>query len=486
MALTIKAISYKGRPLISPIEAVFDNQGGTLGRSSGNHLVLMDNEKVVSGEHATITYENGSYYYIDTSLNGTRITNRNQRIHHEKIRLKDDDKLQVGEYHLVLSISGNAAHRPSHDPEPAQDPLSLSMFDMDGSQNRGSLGSDILGRDRFTDHDQQISDDESQEFRSPFSNDRAASIGDSFVPPEPIRVEPKRDDSPFPDDLTLDDFFGSDVGSRLTAAGAEGFNVPTHRNERRQGISISREEIRKDFGELLESSAFPDKKAEHMPSAPPASEQPSVAATNSRSSQVELLAEPLRQFFNAAGVEEDGVYSEEECSKLMRSAGSMLRELVDGLMTVLRGRSELKSQLRVSMTTLKPFENNPLKFSPTVEEALKTCLLNKHPGFLDAVDAIHEGYEDVKNHQLAITAGIQASLVSILKRFEPQRFADKFKEGLVLQKKAKCWDEYKEAYRQIVEEALEDFFGEVFVRAYEEQIDKLRTAKKQNDLRHER
>ena len=128
---------------------------------------------------------------------------------------------------------------------------------------------------------------------------------------------------------------------------------------------------------------------------PSASGQPSVAAEKSRSNAGEVLAEPLRVFFKAAGVEETGVYSEEEYSKLMRSVGSILRELVDGLMTVLRGRSELKSQLRVSLTTLKPVENNPLKFSPTVEEALKTCLLNKHPGFIDAVDAIREGYEDI-------------------------------------------------------------------------------------------
>jgi type VI secretion system FHA domain protein len=352
------------------------------------------------------------------------------------------------------------------------------MFDQDGPKSRESLGSDILGSDGYLDPHQKISDDEAQEFRSAFSNDQAASIDDNFIPPEPIRVEPQGENSPFPGDLTLDDFFGSDVGSRLTATGAEGYNVPIHDYERHQGISISREEGQRDFGELLETSAFLVREAEQMPSVPPESEQPGAAASNSQSSPVELLAEPLHEFFKAAGIEQAGAYSGEERLKLMHSVGSILRELVDGLMTVLRGRSELKSQLRVSMTTLKPVENNPLKFSPTVEEALKTCLINKQPGFLDAVDAVHEGYEDIKNHQLAITAGIQASLVSILKRFEPHRFADKFKDGLVLQKKAKCWDEYREAYRQIVEEALEDFFGEDFVRAYEEQIDKLRTRKK--------
>lgn len=478
MVLTIKVISYKGQPLISPIEAVFDERGGTLGRSPSNHLVLMDNEKVVSGEHATITYENGSYHYSDTSLNGTRVINRNQRIHHDKIRLENDDNLQVGEYHLTLSISGNATHRSSHHPQPEQDPLSLSMFDLDGPQSREPLMSDILGNDGLPDRDKNISADKTSEFHSAFSNDQGASIEDSFVPPEPIGIAPQEFNSTLPDDLTLDDFFGSDVGSRLTAAGAEGYKVQIPGDKRRQDRSAPWEEGRKDFSELLETSASLGKKAEHTPPVPSESEQLSVAAQDSRSSHSEVSAELLREFFMAAGVEEIGGYSREECSKLMRSVGSILRELVDGLLTVLRGRSELKSQLRISMTTLKPVENNPLKFSPTVEEALKTCLLNKHPGFIDAVDAIHEGYEDIKNHQLAITAGIQASLVSILKRFDPQRFSEKFKEGLILQKKAKCWDEYRQAYRQIVEEAIEDFFGEVFVRTYEEQIEKLRTKRK--------
>ncbi|MGD9006467.1 MAG: type VI secretion system-associated FHA domain protein TagH [Desulfobacteraceae bacterium] len=477
MVLTIKAISYKGQPLISPIEAVFDEQGGTLGRSPRNHLVLMDNEKVVSGEHGTITYENGNYYYIDTSLNGTRVTNRNQRIHHQKIRLKDDDMLQVGEYRLVLSISGNSIHPSSHHPQPAQDPLSLAMFDHDGPESREPQMSDILGNNGLSDRDENINAYETPEFHSAFSNDQSASLDDSFVPPEPVGIAPQEGNSPFPADLTLDDFFGSDTGSKLTAAGAKGRQVPIPDDKRSRDRSIPWKEGYKDFSRSPESPASMGRKAEQVPSVPPANGQPVLTAKNSRPSTGEVSAELLRELFMAAGIEETGVYTSEERSKLMRSIGSILRELVDGLMTVLRGRSELKSQLRVSMTTLKPVENNPLKFSPSVEEALKSCLLNKHPGFINAVDAIHEGYEDIKNHQLAITAGIQASLVNILKRFDPQRFSEKFSEGLVLQKKAKCWDEYRQAYRQIVEEALEDFFGEVFVRAYEEQIDKLRTRK---------
>lgn len=475
MVLTIKAISYKGQPLIPPIEAVFDEQGGTLGRSSSNHLMLTDNEKVVSGEHAAITYENGSYYYSDTSLNGTFVTNRNQRIHHEKVRLEDDDKLQVGEYHLVLSISEKATHRSSRHPEVTPDSLSLSMFDQEGLESRELQITDILEKERLPDTDEIIRNKEALEFHSAFTNDQGASIDDSFVPPEPMGIGPQKGDSTLPDDLTLDDFFGSDVGSRLTASGAERFHAPMPGDEHGQSKSISRQEDRKDLIGLPERSASPGGEPKHAPRAPSASGEPAMTAKSSQSRPDKSSAELLRDFFNAAGLEEPNDFSREACSKLMCDVGTMLRELVYGLMTVLRGRSELKSHLRASMTTIKPVDNNPLKFSPTVEEALITCLLRKHAGFIDAVDAIHEGFEDIKNHQLAIAAGIQASLASILRRFEPKNISVKFNEGLVLQKKAKCWDEYKKTYMLVVEEALEDFFGEDFVRAYEEQIEKLRT-----------
>jgi type VI secretion system FHA domain protein len=219
----------------------------------------------------------------------------------------------------------------------------------------------------------------------------------------------------------------------------------------------------------------------HRPPPAPGIVEDKVSVTPSKASS-DLLA----VFLEAAGIEDAAEHIMKDDATLMRVIGLVLHELVSGLMTVLRGRSELKSQLRVSMTTLKPTENNPFKFSPTVEEALKTCLMNNHPGFTDAVEAVREGYDDIKNHQLAVTAGIQASLAGILKQFDPQRFTDKFKEGLVLQKKAKCWDAFKQAYPQIVERAIEDIFGVDFIRAYEAQIEKLRAHRKKDHLRHER
>jgi type VI secretion system FHA domain protein len=216
---------------------------------------------------------------------------------------------------------------------------------------------------------------------------------------------------------------------------------------------------------------------------PPPAGQPKAApvsevAETPRERSPEDYGDLLSEFFKAAGIEDSSFLTPEQYPELMRTMGTVFKELIDGLMTVLRARSELKSQFRVSMTVLQSVENNPLKFSPTVFEALKLLLATNQPGFVDAVDAVREGYQDVMNHQLAITAGVQASLMSLVSRFDPQKFARKYEEGIVLQKKAKCWDAYRQAYRDIAREALENFFGEEFARAYEEQIVKLRTIRK--------
>jgi predicted component of type VI protein secretion system len=73
-------------------------------------------------------------------------------------------------------------------------------------------------------------------------------------------------------------------------------------------------------------------------------------------------------------------------------------------------------------------------------------------------------------HQLAMTAGIQAALTALLREFDPDRYERQFEEGIVFQKKAKCWDAYVKAYSRLTAEALENFFGDDFAEAYERQV----------------
>jgi len=162
----------------------------------------------------------------------------------------------------------------------------------------------------------------------------------------------------------------------------------------------------------------------------------------------------------------------------MKTSGEILRSMVEGLMLVLRARAELKSQFRVSVTTMRSIDNNPLKFTPNTNDALKLILAPTNPGFLAPKTAVSEGFSDIMNHQMAMTAGIQAALADVLRSFDPQIIEKTQGEGVLFQKKAKCWEYYVEKYPQLKAAAQEEFFSDAFAEAYEKQMQLLSRASK--------
>jgi type VI secretion system protein len=157
----------------------------------------------------------------------------------------------------------------------------------------------------------------------------------------------------------------------------------------------------------------------------------------------------------------------------MRLIGSMFRRLVEGTVAVLRSRTEFKSQFRVTVTTIKTADNNPLKFAVTTDDTVCRLINDGQGGFKHSMTAIDEGYSDIMSHQMAMQAGIQAALAELFSRFDPKLIEKQFEEGLVLQKKSKCWDKYVNLYPGIVEQMTDNFFGEAFAEAYEKQMKRL-------------
>jgi type VI secretion system FHA domain protein len=128
-------------------------------------------------------------------------------------------------------------------------------------------------------------------------------------------------------------------------------------------------------------------------------------------------------------------------------------------------------------------DNNPLKFSPTVEAALTHLLAAPVPGFMTPVPAMQDAYDDLRAHQLGLLAGMRAALDEILERFEPQRLEQRLTDpGLLdsllpMNRRAKLWDLFVERYENVAGEAREDFnaaFGKAFLRAYQAQVKRLR------------
>ena len=175
---------------------------------------------------------------------------------------------------------------------------------------------------------------------------------------------------------------------------------------------------------------------------------------------------------------------------LMEIQGHVYREIVQGMMEVLRARFELKNEFRMRQTQIHQKENNPLKFIAHVDDALEYLLLKRSPGFLTPTAAFREAFQDIKDHQVAMVVGMRAAFDALLKRFDPdqleQRFtrADKIVNMMPLSRKANCWEHYQEWYKDIVAAADDDFqglFGSEFTRAYEEQMARLSLIRKKSD-----
>lgn len=570
MSLTIRILTYKDRPHPEPGSVVFDQQGGSLGRTRENRLVLSDpEERLVSRKHALITYENGCYYLTDTSKNGTLICNKDLLLQKDTIMLADGDRLEIGDYELLVNIYPERNGKEVREAGSSAIPPDFSIEDLlgGGEEARSSTPEAESG----------------------------SSLAEEIRPPSPINVylsgpdvlsheeqpEPFREESAaiIPEDFNIIDLIGSQEvakGSDLEAAGGSGLrsertvrsvgpinhgapDVSSHPKSpqalRDQGAATIPEDFNiEDLMSSPEATTGPDyvtasesglrsespvrhavpishggpdvssplEKLKHIERqmralAPDEATVRTFVEESSKEGDrgkdtpgLQAVGEhlqetsegpvdvetgvvspgissniPLRKadqgihqelfgmFLKGAGIEDTSLVKPEDIPYLMHTIGKVLREMIHGIMAILRGRAQSKAQLHLMVTVLGSEHNNPLKFLPTVDDALRHLLARNQRGYMNAYDAVREGFRDIMNHDLAMKAGVQAALVEALKRFDPRESEKLYQEGIVVQRKAKCWNAYSQNYRKIFEDVMENFFGQAFIQAYEEQMSKL-------------
>jgi len=165
--------------------------------------------------------------------------------------------------------------------------------------------------------------------------------------------------------------------------------------------------------------------------------------------------------------------------QLANSFGQILRVVVSGLMDVLRSRQQIKDEFRMRMTHFRPADNNPLKFSANVDDALHNLLVKRNAAYLGPVEAFEDAFEDLRNHQIAMLAGMRVAFESMLAQFDPDRMQEEFdrtSKGLV-PAKLRYWDLFRERRQDLIKDPETTFrrlFGEEFARAYEEQLKQLK------------
>ncbi len=178
---------------------------------------------------------------------------------------------------------------------------------------------------------------------------------------------------------------------------------------------------------------------------------------------------------------DDRNLSDEQIEYIYRTIGELIPVIVTGMMQVLRSRASIKNEFRMNITTIQPVENNPLKFSANLDDAIENLFVRKSAAFKDPIDAFQEGFDSISEHQVAIIAGIRAAFKGFMDRFHPDQLEKQFdrqNKGVLIpgMQKSKYWNGYVDYYTGFIgnmENSFQFLFGDEFVQAYEEQLRRL-------------
>lgn len=211
----------------------------------------------------------------------------------------------------------------------------------------------------------------------------------------------------------------------------------------------------------------------------PGAPQPApVAQAGPAPGSAEAMQAALLAFLEGAGASHMAASKDPEAT--LRATGKLFRVMTEGLRDVLMSRATIKGELQVEQTMIRASNNNPLKFSMTADDAVVTMLSPGRPSYMPPVTAAQEAFDDLKMHELAVMAGVQTALVSLLRRFDPDALEGRLTQGMLSSilpaaRKARLWDSFRDIYKTIASEAEDDFqavFGRAFAKAYNAQVSK--------------
>ncbi|MDR2014658.1 MAG: type VI secretion system-associated FHA domain protein TagH [Azoarcus sp.] len=494
--------------------AQFGPEGGTIGRAPTNTLVLDDPERTVSRVHAQIVCRDGRWFVIDRGSN-PMLCNSHALGTGNEAPLAHGDRLVIGSFELSVEVLDAT---PSADAQPAavaapdeDDPFAELLAGLVPPAAVAPAGTAASAAASPPDT-----------LPDPFA--AGASASDPFadlLAPAPVAAAssaspPASGGGGLLDDFadlslpaaqgasSIDHLFGSGGGLGGDPLALSPLADPLHApNTARDadplaalaGTAAPTPAPRGDhlpigqFGFAPPQALTPAPKPKPAPvppvsivatPVPPPSTPPPAAAVSAPAPRIgddALLAAFLR------GLQRLDPTPQQLTPALLERAGALLRIATEGTLHLLLARQELKQGLRAERTMIAANDNNPLKFSPTVEVALAHLLGPGVRGFMPAEAAMRDAFDDLRAHQFGVMVGLRAALEQLIARFAPNELEKKIAAKSTLDslfaagRKAKLWDEFINLYTEIAREAQDDFdtlFGQAFLQAYEAQMARLK------------
>ena len=476
----------------------------TVGRGAENDLQLPDPDRTLSKRHCVIETRGSDVVVVDLSTNGTFLNYAREPLGASPTPLGDGDVLTVGPYELRVGIGqGGAAAAsaggwddllpPAADPSA---PLPRETGNIDDPLADTGGGGDVLddllgetpagpGAVRRTElgSDGELppigADDPSgfgngwgapDDHTGASAPQHGAAEFDHFAPPQATHSAP----SSIPDDW--DDLL--EPGGAPAGAKADPAQAADPRTAPPAPVPVESDPFAEPGEETVPppSPTHAPSSASEPPSPPRPAPVPAAASGGSGGSEA-----AARAFLDALGAADLNI-PEEELGEAMARLGRVTRALLTGAREVLMTRSSIKSEFRIEQTRIGAGGNNPLKFSINPEQAVRAMVRPDVAGYLDPVEAAEEAMRDIRVHEMAVAAGMEAALKGMLAHLAPAELEKKLEGSgglgdLLKGRKARYWELYESMYAEIAGEAAEDFhdrFAREFARAYAAQLERLR------------
>lgn len=217
--------------------------------------------------------------------------------------------------------------------------------------------------------------------------------------------------------------------------------------------------------------------------APPKHAPPTAASATAQTSSTEPL---MAAFYAGAGMADPPTQA--LTPEFMRLLGELLATATQGAVDLMQARAATKHELRAEVTMIAPQANNPLKFAPDGQSAMAQLVGKRFAGFMPPTEAMRDAFNDLRAHQVGMTAGMRAALLEVLLRFAPEKLEQRMTQHSLLDsvmpsaRKSRLWDLYTDMYQQIKNEAADEFHalcGEAFLKSYDEEVKRLSTRGRQ-------
>jgi type VI secretion system protein ImpI len=445
MGLTLTIENESSLPDGGPLNVrITGKRGLDIGRDSHLDWTLPDPTRFISAKHCEVRYRDGGYWLYDVSTNGTFLHGSDGRLKAPH-RLRNGDRLTIGHYIIAVELDGEDAV-PQHERVPSPQPTPYHELWSSGDDSAPPIDPKLL-RPRAT----------NAPIRPDFL-DWAVDV------PDRQHVEPSE---PRPTaSLSKEDLWAQ--GAAREAPTPE--PVPATPAPRRP-VWVSSEPSG-PWG--APSQPAESVKYEAPPSSAPAEPAQHLPSLHAPSQEHSASGEFVRELARGARLPES--FFAQNPARLAEQLGALLRLVTENMQQLLNARGQSRRLARMShQTTIEALNNNPLKFSPSADDALRIMFGPPTASYLDAQRALEEAFSDVKDHQMRTYAAMQQALAMIVADLDPQAIdaateVDRGISGVIGSRKARLWDAYVarwQAKTRGQSGGLVDVFMQYFAECYD-------------------